>query len=187
MNDPRNLALVPLVALVAAASACPGTLEDPARFLAAGGDGGLGEQSQPPADGSVGGNCPDIPGLFAQTCTASGCHNASTKAQGLDLQSPNLGTRLAGVAATEVAGSGLLINPTAPSQSVLYEKLTANPPYGSRMPLAGTPLDDATMACVLTWITQQGSGAGGSSEGGASSGGEGGAPDDSGAVDAASE
>jgi predicted CxxxxCH...CXXCH cytochrome family protein len=181
MDDPRSRAPVVLVAILAATSACAGTLEDPARFLAAGGDAGLGEQSQPPtgSDGSVGGNCPDIPGLFAQTCTASSCHSASYKAQGLDLQSPNLGTRLAGVAATEVAGSGLLINPTAPSQSVLYEKLTANPPYGGRMPLAGTPLDDATMACVLTWITQQASSGAGS--------GEAGAPEDSGAVDAASE
>jgi hypothetical protein len=181
MNAPRTLALVPLVALVAAASACPGTLEDPQRFLAAalGGDAGAADEGQPPpgSDGSVGANCPDIPGLFAQTCTASGCHNASSKAQGLDLQSPNLGARLVGAAATE--GPGLLIDPSAPSHSILYEKVTAMPPFGARMPLGAAPLDDATLACVLAWITQQASSGAGS--------GEGGAPEDSGAVDAAAE
>jgi predicted CxxxxCH...CXXCH cytochrome family protein len=180
MDDPRNRALVALVALVAATSACAGTLEDPERFIAAlgVGDAGLADESQPPpaSDGAVAGNCPDIPGLFAQTCTAASCHSASTKSQGLDLQSPNLAARLVGAPATE--GPGLLIDPSAPSQSILYEKLTANPPFGARMPLAATPLDDATMACVLAWITRQASSAG-SSEGGAS--------EDSGAADATSD
>jgi hypothetical protein len=173
MEDARNRALVGLVvpvALVAAISACPGTLEDPERFLAAaaaGGDAGVAEEAQPPpaSDGAVGGNCPDIPGLFRQTCTAASCHSGSTQSAGLDLQSPNLAARLVGAPATE--GSGLLIDPASPSQSILYEKLTAMPPFGARMPLGAAPLDDATMACVLTWITQQASSAG-SGEGGPS-------------------
>jgi hypothetical protein len=98
-----------------------------------------------------GGGCPDIPSLFTTTCTASLCHDASYKAQGLDLASPHVATRLVGVAATE--GPGLLIDPSTPSRSILYVKLTDGPPFGARMPLGLPPLDTSTTACVLAWIT----------------------------------
>ena len=187
MEGPRDRTFVVLVALIAATSACPGTLEDPERFLAAaGGDSGSAQGIQPPVGSEAGGGgsggggsgsggsgggssaCPDIPGLLGQTCTASGCHNASSKAQGLDLQSPDLASRLVGAPATE--GPGLLIDPSTPSNSILYEKLTAMPPFGARMPLGGAPLDSATLACVLAWITQEASSAG-AGEGGAPGGG----------------
>jgi hypothetical protein len=97
------------------------------------------------------GGCPDIPDLFSTTCTASLCHDASNKAQGLDLASPHVAARLVGVSATE--GRGLLIDPATPSNSILYLKLTDSPPFGARMPLAQTPLAASTTACVLAWIT----------------------------------
>jgi predicted CxxxxCH...CXXCH cytochrome family protein len=93
-----------------------------------------------------------VPSLLAQTCTASTCHSASNKAQGLDLQSPDVAARLVGVPAT--GGPGALIDPSAPAKSVLYEKLSASPPFGARMPLGAAPLDAPTLACVLAWITQ---------------------------------
>src|SRR5260370_42219858 len=87
---------------------CPGTLDDPARFLDAAGAGDA--VSGADAGGSEGGSCPDVPqDVFRTTCTSSGCHNAQDKAQGLDLQSANAPTRLVGVRATE--GAGLLIDP----------------------------------------------------------------------------
>jgi hypothetical protein len=52
-------------------------------------------------------------------------------------------------------GPGLLIDPSNPAASVLYTKLTAAPPFGARMPFARSALDDATIACVLQWITTQ--------------------------------
>jgi hypothetical protein len=36
----------------------------------------------------------------------------------------------------------------------VYTKLQPNPPFGARMPLEAAPLDAATTACVLAWITQ---------------------------------
>jgi hypothetical protein len=148
------------LALCAASAGCPGTLEDPERFL----DGGLYAQGQATEDGGIageggagddggrGGNCPDMPQFFSTTCTGIGCHNAMDKAQGLDLQSPDLASRLVGVQATE--GPGLLIDPSNPSASVLYLKVTASPPFGARMPSGKPPLDDATIACVLAWVTE---------------------------------
>jgi hypothetical protein len=72
----------------------------------------------------------------------------------LDLESPGVFSRLSGKMAQ--GGSGLLIDPSQPDMSVLYTKLTTTPPFGSRMPLTGTPLDDSTVTCVLTWIQKGG-------------------------------
>ena len=59
-----------------------------------------------------------------------------------------------------MGGTGLLIDPSSPATSVLYTKLTPNPPFGVRMPFGRPPLDDATIACVLQWIVLQGADAG---------------------------
>jgi hypothetical protein len=130
--------------LAAPLAGCPGHLEDPGRFA---GEFGTG--------GSTTTACPDVPTLLSTTCTAAGCHAATTPAAGLDLASPGVFMRLSGKQA--MGGSGLLVDPTNPASSVLYTKLMSPPPFGSRMPLVGMPLGDAEVACVLTWIEQGGS------------------------------
>jgi hypothetical protein len=122
--------------VAAAATGCPASLDDPSRFFEA-------------AQGSA--PCADVPDdLFVPTCAIAGCHNPTDLAQGLDLESPNVAARLVGVRAT--GGAGMLVDPSQPQQSVLYTKLTFDPPYGARMPFGKEPLDDATIACVLSWI-----------------------------------
>jgi hypothetical protein len=149
----RILAFTGCLVVAAATAACAGTLEDPGQFLiyfedGGGDDGATGSSTDPNA-----GNCTDIPQLFASTCTSSTCHSASNKAQGLDLESPNPGARLVGASATE--GPGLLIDPSAPSKSIIYLKLSSSPPFGARMPLGEKPLSGATLACVYSWIAEQ--------------------------------
>jgi hypothetical protein len=144
----RNLTRIAAVALVGACTGCPGGLDDPGRFS---------------VEGPIGA-CPDIPQtVLVSTCATATCHSAATKIQGLDLESPGVTSRLVGVPATE--GAGLLIDPSDPRSSVLYTKLTATPPFGVRMPFNEPPLDDATIACVLQWVTVQVDG--GAGEGGA--------------------
>lgn len=153
-----------LFALAGATSRCAGTLEDPGRFADAGqsvsdagaasNDAGMGSSAAsndaPSSSADTGASCGDVPeSVFLPNCTSPGCHNAQDKEQGLDLASPDVAARLIGVPSSE--GAGFLIDPAHPAQSVLYTKLTANPPFGSRMPTKG-PLDDATIACVLSWI-----------------------------------
>jgi hypothetical protein len=135
------------LALAAATAGCPTPLDDPGRF-----DGnGSASGAETGGDGQDGGAaCPDIPQFFAATCTAGGCHNASDEAQGLDLRSPDVASRLVNVMATE--GPGLLVDPSAPSASILYLKLTASPPFGAQMPLGQKPLSGAMTACVLDWV-----------------------------------
>jgi hypothetical protein len=153
-----RLSLVAGLALAASTAGCPTTsLEDPGRFDA--GEGSLGNSAAGGGSGEggaaaigigEGGACPDLPQFFAATCTASSCHNASDEAQGLDLQSPDVASRLVGVMATE--GSGLLVDPSSPGASILYLKLMAHPPFGAQMPLGQPPLSAAMTGCVLDWI-----------------------------------
>jgi hypothetical protein len=127
-----------------ACAGCAGTLEDPSAFTTDGGAGGTTTD---------GGGCPDIPtSVFQGICATSGCHSAADRIQNLDLQSAGAASRLVNVPAL---GGGLLIDPNQPSQSVIYEKLTAMPPFGSRMPLGKPALDDGTLACVLAWVSMQ--------------------------------
>jgi len=160
--SPRPLVAVALAALLAASLAgCPGSLDDPGRFGFGGGGAGGG--------GGSNGGCVDVPTLFSTSCALGGCHAATTPAAGLDLASPNVFERLSGKAAA--GGSGMLIDPSAPPSSILYLKLIAPPPYGSRMPLTGSALDAATVSCVLTWIeTNAAASDGGASDAGASDG-----------------
>jgi hypothetical protein len=145
--ETRRMGLVLLGLVVSLVCAgCPGALEDPARFVDAAADAAdVAER------GDAG--CPDVPtAVFAARCATAGCHSAADKAQGLDLQSPNLGARLAGACAK---GGGYLIDTSNPGASVIYTKVLPTPPFGARMPTGGQPLDDATLACILAWVRDQ--------------------------------
>jgi hypothetical protein len=121
---------------------CPGTLDDPARF-----EPEAGVERVSAADAA---ECQDVPTLLSSACGSGGCHSSADKSQGLDLQSPNLTSRLVCVSAV---GGGLLVDPSTPSRSVLYAKLSSSPPFGARMPTGAAPFDDATRACILSWIS----------------------------------
>jgi hypothetical protein len=122
------------LACVSAASAllagCPGGLEDAERFLATG-------------------PCDDPTPIFQRTCSQSDCHDSNAPAGGLDLQSADVVSRLVGAPAV---GGGILLQPGDPEGSVLYTKLTPLPPYGLRMPSGQTPLSEAEIECIRTWV-----------------------------------
>src|SRR5262249_9430267 len=106
--------------------------------------------------------CSSVPIELGTTCGKTGCHNATDKAQGLDLQSAGLEARLVDKRASEC--HGLLVDPSRPEESILYKKLGASPPCGAQMPLGGTPYTAEQAECVLAWIG--GLGAGGAGGGG---------------------
>jgi hypothetical protein len=128
---------------------CAGSLEDPEMFTT---QADAGTPVEASAEAAPAPTCPDVPTLFAKSCGTTGCHDATTKAEALDLVSAGLPSRLVGVPSVE--GVGLLIDPATPSKSVLYTKLLSSPPFGARMPTGGA-LDTATTQCVLAWITSQ--------------------------------
>jgi hypothetical protein len=128
---------------------CAGTLTDPERFEIEGGSAsslGGGE------NGQAGTGCADVETmLLPARCALSGCHSTKDVSAGLDLESPGIRARLTGRAAA--GGPGVLVDPGGdPQKSVLYLKLTPNPPFGSQMPLAGAKFAGSDLACVAAWI-----------------------------------
>src|SRR5258706_7932803 len=114
------------LALGALVAGCAGTLEDPERFASPTG-GGVAPDGLP-RDPT---RCPDVTvTVFAARCVNAGCHNADDRTQGLDLQSPDVGTRLLGKRSS--GGARLLIRPHGAAQSVPYRTLTENPPIVER-------------------------------------------------------
>ena len=164
-TDRIVLALLSL-GLVAVLGGCPGSLDNKADFL----DAGLTSSS---ASGSTGGvdPCGDVPvDILAAKCGGAGCHGAKAPQNGLDLESPEVASRVVGVAAKLCPG--ILAKPSDPANSVIYTKLLDTNKCGVPMPFNRTALTPKEIACVKTWIGNQG---GGTSTGAGGAGGAGGA------------
>jgi hypothetical protein len=164
MRTDRSLValLAPLAATsLVALSGCPGTLDDPARFLVdaapvdAGADVVVADAAKEAAPAVDSGDpCGDVPTrVFAPSCGGNGCHGAMGAQQGLDLESPGVAARVVGVSAKEC--SVTLADPKNPEGSLLYTKLGPNPPCGSQMPIARPVLSATDVACVKAWIAAQ--------------------------------
>jgi hypothetical protein len=84
----------------------------------------------------------DILPIFTRNgCT--GCHGGSS---GLSVGTVN---------ALMVGGDhGPAITPGDGANSLLIKKVSATPPFGSRMPLGGTPLADTTIGTIKRWINE---------------------------------
>ena len=92
----------------------------------------------------------DVPTLFATTCAYSTCHNADDQAAGLDLVSTGVENRLSLQPASTCYGS--LADPTDPTASVLYTKVSPDNDCGANMPLGGNQLPPADVECIAQWI-----------------------------------
>jgi hypothetical protein len=89
--------------------------------------------------------------ILVGSCLDATCHNAKDKVVGLDLETGGISTRLSGKAA--LCKSDLtLITPGDPEASLLYTKLGAAPPCGSRMPLARPELYPEDLVVIEAWI-----------------------------------
>jgi len=95
--------------------------------------------------------------VFEQAgCANSLCHSETAKAGGLDLTAEHAWTNLVDVQAT---GSSLrLVNPKQPSESYLYQKLSAKvfpgsySISGSPMPSGGTAISAGQLDAIRLWI-----------------------------------
>ena len=48
--------------------------------------------------------------------------------------------------------SKMLVVPKKPDESLMLQKLSPNPPCGSRMPIGGTPFTDTQLEMIRSWI-----------------------------------
>lgn len=117
---------------------CPGTLENPQRFLMM----DAGDSCDP-----EGLTHPDA-GLFKLKCGGSGCHESPAPANNLDLVAPGAGERIATGKAT---GCMML-----PLQSYTLNKVKAAPMCGSQMPLGADPLTADELKCLEDYLARLG-------------------------------
>ncbi len=126
------------VAFVAAATvllaACPGSLENIEDFEDAGG-------------------CGDVPTkLIGPRCATANCHDADMPQSNVDMTPDDgLVARLVGVAGDQC--TGMLIDPSAPDQSLMYTKCLENPTCGAQMPFTGAKFTPEEEQCLLDWVT----------------------------------
>jgi hypothetical protein len=99
--------------------------------------------------------------LFTSSCATAECHSVAASAGGLELETTSRGARLRGAVASDdpaddedACETGLLLDPAAPEESLLYLKAAPEPPCGDRMPMNEPPLDGAEMRCLLIWIEE---------------------------------
>lgn len=125
--------------LVTVFAGCAGKIDDPDPFHAARASG--------PA------SCPDVPALLARNCSAEICHDADEPSGDLDLATPGVEGRLAGVQASDVVCSDrVLVDEDKLSRSFLLEKLEDPfPQCGDPMPLTGV-LEPYEVQCVRRWV-----------------------------------
>jgi hypothetical protein len=127
-----------------------------------GGDGGGPPRAActPPARPSVS-FAANVQPIFTATCALGGCHDAATRAQGLDLSGAARG-RIVNVRSTEIR-QRVLVQPGHPDTSYLQQKVEGAPPLaGVLMPQGcpGSPLNGARclgldeIAAIRTWIEE---------------------------------
>ena len=99
--------------------------------------------------------------LIQSRCAMSDCHSASSKRGDLDLESPDPGPRLVGVAPdglndSKCAGQGAyLVADSNPATGLFFDKLAVTPPCGDRMPNRGLYLSATQVGCLQEWATTQ--------------------------------
>lgn len=141
LNRLRNT--LPAAPLVLALIGCPGSLDHPERF-----------SDTDDASGKFA-DCPlaiDVErDLFPAKCGTAGCHDATSKAAGLDLKSADVIGRLKEQVSQNCDGKKL-IDTAAIESSVLLLKVTEMPGCGAPMPLGTRGLSSDEYECLRAYL-----------------------------------
>lgn len=135
----RPVALVAALALGLAA--CPGRLENPEDFVGSTRDSGAQACT-------LGVNAVENQ-IIRPRCATAGCHDRGQRAGGLDLESPDITSRVLNVRAATCNGQVLV---TSGGGGFFIEKLDRAPRCGDRMPLGSMPLASSELTCVRQWL-----------------------------------
>ncbi|WP_437536510.1 c-type cytochrome domain-containing protein [Sorangium sp. So ce726] len=108
-----------------------------------------GDPATTSASSGGGAGCAEAQALVMAKCATSGCHDGQANPGGLDLTT-GWETRVAGQAST-CGGSATVVVPGDPDGSLLYQKVTDDPPCNNKMPL-GPALSADEMKCLYDYI-----------------------------------
>ena len=96
----------------------------------------------------------DLQPILTQQCAISGCHAGAAPQEGMDLSDGSAYSNLVNAESAEVPGEKR-VKPNDPDHSLLFEKVSQDPPsVGSRMPLGGRPLTATQIQMFRDWILQ---------------------------------
>ena len=126
--------------------ACPGSIEDPSRFVRP-------DECTTPIDQ-----------ILEPSCGTAGCHARESPAAELDLVSDGIARRLVDV--TSMCDGQPLVDSTDPQGGIMLNKLEERPRCGGRMPV-GTTLSTQERVCIVSWIAGLARGGDGGADGGA--------------------
>lgn len=96
-----------------------------------------------------------LAGIFARPGSCHDCHlpGAATPI-GVEIGGLDLGSRATLLAGGTVSGADIVI-PGQPCESILWQKVTAGPPFGARMPASGPPfLTPEQVQLISDWIAE---------------------------------
>ncbi|WP_437909286.1 hypothetical protein WME95_16365 [Sorangium sp. So ce327] len=108
-----------------------------------------GDAATTSASSGGGAGCAEAQALVMAKC-ATECHDAATHLAELDLSS-GWETRVAGEA-VDCGGNAMVLVPGDPDASLLYLKVTENPPCDNRMPLGAGALMESEIKCLYDYI-----------------------------------
>ena len=133
------------------------------------GTGGSNPTGGATGTGGTSANCTgsnDGATIVANSCASSLCHDAAdanTFGAGLDLTiNSTIGSRLVDVKSPGDTNAGSVCGGSSeaylnsgsnPATGLLIDKIKANPPCGSRMPLTGVALSPMQQTCLAQWAT----------------------------------
>jgi hypothetical protein len=115
---------------------------------------GAGGGAPVAAGGSGGGDPPGCDGfaILESSCGQSSCHGAGSGQSGFAESEDVARTFVGQSGSTDAcATEGPLFDPANPTDSVVIQKLTDDPPCGSKMPF-GPALSEEDVSCLEEWI-----------------------------------
>ena len=129
---------------------CPGTLDDPSRFLVF-----CGGPAQPVCTTTTSTIPPStddvVAAVFQPRCGIPSCHSGPTPQQGLDLERADVERLVGRTSSTATCDGEIFLVPGEADASLLFDKLLPLPRCGVSMP-PGTPLTEDEQAMVSEWI-----------------------------------
>lgn len=90
--------------------------------------------------------------VLAANCATSGCHGEGSNLEDFAASAAAARAFVDKPGTLACSGQGLVIDTEDPGASLMVRKLSDDPPCGSPMPLAGSPLSRSEIECIQTWI-----------------------------------
>ena len=141
-------------------SAVPSARTSADNAAGAGGSAASAPEGVDSAEGGSGGGAATAPkgncdgfAVLAANCGSSGCHGDGSNLENFAASENAARAFIDKPGTLACTGQGMVIDPDDPDGSLMLQKLSADPPCGSTMPLGGITLGKSDIECIRSWIS----------------------------------